>query len=371
MPYFLIRFPSLSLFHAVKMNNSKILYEYDKNIRLYKEHAQSMEVLLSALLTAANIKPHSISSRLKERESLSLKIEKKNKYVDLSEITDIVGLRIITNYSDEVDDIAKIIEREFAVDLTNSIDKRTVLDPDRFGYLSIHYVVSLSQAREELVEYKRFKHIRFEVQVRSILQHTWAEIEHDIGYKTKVEIPKSIRREFSRLAGLLEIADDQFIQIRDTLMSYEKQVQSEIVTAPELVDIDAISIYELLNTNALIQELDSRIAQQLNIEIKELSRDHTAAHMRYLEYFHFKSISKLIEALSKNIDNILIRATDLQAFDVIESRGICLFFLYQVLASKYNNDKKIRRFLDRTMTGTEDSRDEICQYLLSISPKMI
>ncbi len=361
---------TLSLFQNNAMNHPKILDEYDRQIRLYKEHAQSMEVLMSALLTAANIKPHSISSRVKERESLSIKIDKKQKYTELNDITDIVGLRIITNYSDEVDDIAKIIDREFSIDLENSIDKRTVLDPDRFGYLSLHYVVSLNPSREKLVEYHRFKDIRFEVQVRSILQHTWAEIEHDIGYKTKVEIPKGIRREFSRLAGLLEIADDQFIQIRDTLMNYEKQVQEEILIAPELVDIDAISIYELLNNNELIQQLDDQIAKTMGIEVKPLSREHITLHMKYLEFFRYKSISKLLQSLEDNKQHILMRAAEVHPFDVMESRGISLYYLYQVMAAQYRNEKKIRLFLNRTATGSEDFRNDFCQYLMAFGDKI-
>jgi hypothetical protein len=61
-----------------------------------------------------------------------------------------------------------------------------------------------------LVEYSTHTGVQFEVQIRSTLQHAWAEIEHDRGYKSEVEVARAVRRRFSRLAGLLELADYEF-----------------------------------------------------------------------------------------------------------------------------------------------------------------
>ena len=144
-----------------------------------------METLLRQLLREREIPVHSISSRLKSRGSLAKKVERKGtSYSDLSDVTDLAGLRIVTYFSDQVDEIAGLIESEFQLDHHNSIDKRADLDPDRFGYLSLHYVVSLSPSRAALTEYRALAGLKAEIQIRSILQHAWAEIEHDLGYKT-------------------------------------------------------------------------------------------------------------------------------------------------------------------------------------------
>lgn len=58
-------------------------------------------------------------------------------------MTDIAAIRITMYYADEVDKIAERIPAEFDVDWDNSTDKRQVLDPHRFGYLSWHHVVSI------------------------------------------------------------------------------------------------------------------------------------------------------------------------------------------------------------------------------------
>jgi hypothetical protein len=70
--------------------------------------------------------------------------------------------------------------------------------------------------------------IKFEIQMRSSLQHTWAEIEHDLGYKSMYEVPREVRREFSRIAGLLELADESFVRIRSKIADYNKQTTENI-----------------------------------------------------------------------------------------------------------------------------------------------
>jgi ppGpp synthetase/RelA/SpoT-type nucleotidyltranferase len=108
----------------------------------------------------------------------------------------------------------------------NTIDKRKTLSPNVFGYLSVHYVVSFDKNRLKKKAFADYKDIRFEIQIRSILQHAWAEIEHDLGYKSEIEVPDEIRRKFSRLAGLLEIADSEFISLRDISKNYALDVET-------------------------------------------------------------------------------------------------------------------------------------------------
>jgi hypothetical protein len=55
----------------------------------------------------------------------------------------------------------------------------------------------------------------FEVQVRSILEHAWAEIDHEVRYKSGVDYPEDVRRRFAAIAGALEILDHEFFDLRD------------------------------------------------------------------------------------------------------------------------------------------------------------
>ena len=238
-----------------------IMGEYDQQRDVYFSLTEKACSLITELLEDKKIRFHSIGSRLKHKDSLQKKlgiVEKR--YLSLKEITDIAGIRIITYFEDDVNAVAKIIEGEFDIDKENSIDKRASLDADRFGYLSLHYICGFSSSRLQLTEYRRFENCNFEVQIRSILQHAWAEIEHDLGYKSKVSIPKQLRRRFSRLAGLLEIADSEFVQLRDGLADYEKRISKEINETPGLVSIDLVSLRSFVSQNAEVQKWDKLIA---------------------------------------------------------------------------------------------------------------
>jgi len=209
----------------------------------------------------------------------------------------VLGLRIITYFSDHVDTISSLIEREFAVDEENSVDKRAVLDPDRFGYLSTHYVVSIGGQREALSEWAPFRGLKFEIQIRSILQHSWAEIEHDLGYKSAISIPKDVRRRFSRLAGLLELADAEFASIRNQLADYEQNAL-EIVTAGEDIEINRDSISALVTEEPAIVALDQHIAALLNAELLPLENYYAEARSDELLQMGYRTVLEFVRAIA-------------------------------------------------------------------------
>ena len=154
-----------------------ILKEYRNKCALYENFTKKIEALTKELISIKGMRVHPISSRTKEETSLKNKVARPGGgYSTLNDVTDITGVRVITFFDGDVDAVAEVIEKEFDIDVENSVDKRKLMDPDRFGYLSLHYVAKLSAARLQLSEYKQFSDCNFEIQIRSILQHTWAEI---------------------------------------------------------------------------------------------------------------------------------------------------------------------------------------------------
>lgn len=229
----------------------EILTEFDSTKNNYERLLEYIEATIKSLMENEKIQIHEIKGRIKDRESLNKKIETKEyKYSSLSEITDICGIRIITYFSDDVDRIASLLEEEFDLDKDNSIDKRKTQDPTKFGYVSLHYILKLGGSRAELTENINYKELKFEVQIRTILQHAWAEIEHDFGYKSDKDVPEKIRRRFSRLAGLIELADEEFMEIKRYEKEYTNRVEEGFKENSKSIKIDSISISALLESKS-------------------------------------------------------------------------------------------------------------------------
>lgn len=286
----------------------EIIKEYDRERKKLDSFATTLNTLISSIMISEGIIAHSIVSRVKDRSSLEKKVIEKLKYEKMSDITDVVGVRIITHYSDEVDKIAEIIEREFSIDRKNSIDKRKTLKPNAFGYLSLHYVISLNSDRCKLTEYKAFEGLNAEFQVRSILQHAWAEIEHDTGYKTENSVPTPIRRQFSRLAGLLEIADEVFINIRNSLDKYQSETDELFQNdrAAE-INIDKITLKSFLSNSPVIQSMCAEVARLHDIEVMDIVEVDDST-INDLTCVGIKTIGQLESELKKHKELTLKRA---------------------------------------------------------------
>jgi ppGpp synthetase/RelA/SpoT-type nucleotidyltranferase len=189
-----------------------VVEEYDRDRDLHSDYAGTLHTLTRDLLAASRFKYHSVQYRLKDRTSLARKVLSDLKYSSLTDVADVIGIRVITYFADEVDVVAGIIRREFMVE--DEKDRRT---PGQFGYRSLHQVVRLNSVRSGLLEYTRFVKLKAEIQIRSILDHAWAEIAHDRAYKGSALVPTSIPEQFSRLAALLQDADRQFEKVRDEI----------------------------------------------------------------------------------------------------------------------------------------------------------
>ena len=213
------------------LHTEMILDEYRANIPVYEKLSTLALERLQQCLDENHLRVAGLESRIKAEESLTNKLELKGyKYRTINDITDIVGTRVITFFSDEVDVISALVEQLFEVDWENSVDKRKTLEIDRFGYMSLHYICRIPESMYKDPETPQLNQIRFELQMRSTLQHMWANMYHDMGYKSDVEIPVEYQRNMNRLAGMLELADEQFSHIRKEINDYRRHVQSLVAS---------------------------------------------------------------------------------------------------------------------------------------------
>lgn len=353
--------------------DNHLLEQYDQNVRLYKAFVNEIEHLITNILQTNKINCNAITSRTKSRESLAEKIERKQgKYNDLFQITDIAGVRIITYYAEDVDKIAKIIETEFDVDHENSIDKRESLEPDRFGYCSVHYVVQMNSQRLSLCEYSVYKNLKCEIQIRSILQHAWAEIEHDIGYKSEIAIPKEMRRDFSRIAGLLEIADKEFNQIRSALKDYKNCAQTQITEKAFLDrELDSVILEVLIDSNPNVHQINQHISTLISksLTIKKDSNDYSST-INELNSVGIKTVEQLTAALTMYTEQAKIIASEKlknYSSDGIMYQTVAFFYLcYAVLLTSDCDKKNLIDYLDKNHIDSKKNRPAVADELLRI-----
>ncbi len=202
-----------------------------EQINLYKEKLDDLEILkniLKEILYRIVVQCTSnffIQTRVKTLFSFAEKIVRQPHYKNpVEEMTDLCGARVILPTLNEVRTICKLIEENFIIDEKIGGDKLDKFKSSEFGYLSTHYSVKLkpdSKIYNNLNISKKFIGFKAEVQIRTFIQHAWATIYHDSGFKGKFELNKRWDREFFRLAAILEEADESFSRIQQTLQRYE------------------------------------------------------------------------------------------------------------------------------------------------------
>lgn len=219
--------------------------EYRSKRPIYESFCSVVAQVIVASFEQADVRYHSVDPRAKEIESFERKAKKTNdagepKYQNpMVEITDLAGLRVIVFTIDDIAIVTEFIDKSFEI-----IEKRDVgeerVEKGQFGYQSIHYLVRLTEERLVLPDFAAYRDYVCEIQVRTVLQHAWAEMEHDIQYKGSRNIPKTVRRKFLSLAGLLEIADREFTSIqradrelkKGILTDLQKDLTKDAITSP-------------------------------------------------------------------------------------------------------------------------------------------
>lgn len=243
----------------------------------YVRFTQKLDVLLRDLLRAKNIDFHLQESRTKENSSLREKIVRSAKTGagPLNEITDLSGLRVITYYEDDATAVAKLIESEFTVDRESSIVHSAVAA--EFGYKSAHYVVKLSPGRAALLEWNGLADLKAEIQVRTVLQHAWAAISHKLQYKREEDVPAILKRKLFRLSALFEIADDEFVSLRDASGAVTREIGELVSSGDRSLPLDYVSLSKLLKTSSTVAELCAA-AEEVGFNFDDLGFDPDPEH---------------------------------------------------------------------------------------------
>ena len=345
-------------------HSQELLAQYNELLPVYSQMAEVIPERLKDFFDEAGIVVAAVEHRVKAEDSLAGKLKLKgSKYKDIFDITDLVGIRVITFYIDDVDKVASVLERLFEIDWENSIDKRKAHEIDSFGYLSLHYICRIPESAYSVPEHPELNKIRFEVQMRTVLQHAWANMNHDTGYKSGVEIPKVYLRNLSRLAGMLELVDDEFSRIRRELADYRRKVQNLVASGnldEVLLDGDSFKSYLSIGP---FDRLNRRIS---SINQAEIQPADLSPFLQLFKAMGFKTLGD-IDAMLKEYSDAAYQIacfqmglTDLDIMSAsVAPQNLCTAFIV-----KNGGGRAGLKFMLDTLNGPSEVNDSMASFLL-------
>lgn len=246
---------------------------WDNLLEIYNDYLilrpklENIAKFISDTLRSAD-KVHSIRYRTKDPEHLLEKIIRKKKFDVtsknyLEKITDLIGIRALHLYKDDWESIHDFINdnwllKENVTALVRTGDSKDLLElyskkncdikEHEMGYRSVHYIIECSATKEKIFA---------EIQVRTIIEEAWSEIDHQIRYPYNIndKMLQNYLATFNRLAGT---ADEMGTLLKSLNMEFKKQ---------QLEFEDKFNKIKTLLSNANIEE---KIGQDIYKELNEL-----------------------------------------------------------------------------------------------------
>lgn len=208
----------------------------------YQSLTEAIVTIIESLLKANGIDYLAVIGRTKTADSTKDKIKRKSYRDPATQLTDISGVRVIVYFESAVQEVSRIIESAFCVDRPNSLDKQALLATDQTGYRSVHYVCDIGKERSMLPEFTGLGGLKFECQIRTVLQHAWAELAHDRNYKFSGKLPREMERKLYLYAGMIEIADKGFDELSHAIDLYVADTKNKTGQGDLNIEVNSISL---------------------------------------------------------------------------------------------------------------------------------
>ena len=213
---------------------------HEQNLQRLQEACASFVTLITALLSASGqVDVAKVEGRVKDESECIQKftrkyrpaLEESNQPYEIAPyISDLIGVRVVCLYEDELEKVAHLVRSHF--DVMEVTDKVAAVEGTEasFGYKGLHLDLRLNAAQRALPKHAACAGHAFELQVRTIIQDSWSVLDHKIKYKKS--IPGQLKRRINVLAALFELADREFRQIRDATAAELLEAPDETAEAP-------------------------------------------------------------------------------------------------------------------------------------------
>lgn len=206
-------------------NRAELEADYERRRPAYQSALEDFQRLLDQRLAEAGLHP-TVKGRIKSFDSLYKKKIRILRQARLEgrppiPITDVIGLRVVCPFLGDLEHVVKLLSSAFTV---QEVDRKGAERSFReFGYESIHLLVELPK---ELGAARPGLDIHVcEIQLRTIVQEAWAEVEHELVYKAEFNpFDEPMKRKLAALNANLSLSDIIFQEIRD----YQHRLNEEL-----------------------------------------------------------------------------------------------------------------------------------------------
>lgn len=182
----------------------------------------------------------------------------------------------------------------------------------------------------------------------------WDAINHDMGYKGDFGMPRTVIRQFARLAGLFEIIDEEFMRVRDNMDAYTEQTRDKIVhDGAEDVLIDIVSLKEYMLRNQRMRVFLQEIADIEHSEICEVNPESFLLQLKWLQINTIGDLQKMLEEneeLALKLAQETLGGTEL---DIVSSNVALRFLCRARLLTGGYSERQTAEFLSLTVDNKE------------------
>jgi len=202
---------------------------YVEKLSLYEEYSSRIRNLVEDLVERDDIEVCGIEGWVKAPAELVKSLNALYGVDDsdrLASISDLVTVRVLLRFPEDIQKVEEIICSEFNVDFDRSVTSGGLEDPFRFGYPAVLYTLTLSEKRSSLREWQKYKDLSFRLELRTVLQEAWATISSRVNMSVDSVSEKKFKRKLVRLAALLEEADEGFLSL------WEKVKDASVLVPP-------------------------------------------------------------------------------------------------------------------------------------------
>lgn len=331
-------------------NKSKLLSQYEKLLKKNEKLLNLLTKKFESILIGSGCNAQ-VKGRIKSFDALYRKLLTRCQNGPIEKpfevITDIIGMRIVVPFLEDLESVEKMIKTHFQVFETEY--KSRELSIREFGYDSIHMQIKLPD--DIVSKIKNSENMKIEIQLRTILQDAWAEVEHELIYKTSIDkVEDTIRRKMIAVNATLSLGDTIFQEIRDyqrkryrDIQERHKKLMDKVSTIPEKME-------KLKTTMDIISQ------EKPNEYIRETPRKIQPLNMTNSTDKHGLN-DLLVEAMNAHLENRLTDAIELYTQLILVSpnhyiynhRGLVYFTL-----SEYN--KAINDFTRAIQMAPKDTR---------------